>query len=200
MPPTGWGASGVLTYQFNVTTPGQYVVRLHSYGETDMYKSVFFKMDEDQSFSTPDHNGWVEYFVNAVNQWSWDTRMVAYNGSTWNDVTPVVTLGAGVHTIRLSGRDSAYAVDRIAIFLQSIPESMAEDLSLPQSPTVGGPGPAPGPAPAPPPPAGPPRTEKVGNDADRCGCGSISAAPSLKLPLIGSILGLAALWIFRRGR
>src|SRR5262245_36433502 len=43
LPPTGWGASGLLSYQFNVTMPGQYVVRLHCYGEQDMYKSVFFR-------------------------------------------------------------------------------------------------------------------------------------------------------------
>lgn len=197
MAPSAWGASGLLSYQFNVTTPGQYVVRLHCYGEVDMYKSVFFRMDNDQSFSTPDHNGWVEYFVNAMNQWSWDTRMVAYNGSTWNDVTPVVTLTAGVHTVQFSGRAAGFCMDRISIFLQSISEATAEDLSLPQSSTVGGSSPPPS---SPPPPAqGGPKTTG-GHDHKRCGCSTISAVPSPGLPLIASILALAALWVRRRGR
>jgi hypothetical protein len=194
MPPSGWGASGLLTYQFNVTTPGQYVVRLHCYGEQDMYRSVFFKMDNDQSFATADHNGWVEYFVNAVNQWSWDTRIVAYNGATWNDVAPVVTLGAGLHTSSFPA-GSSFCMDRIAIFLESIPEATAG--IQPARPPRWANNPHPGRAAR---AAGAARTQKIGTNADPCGCGSIAAAPSLRLPLIASFLGLAALWICRRGR
>jgi len=195
MAPTAWGTSGNLSYQFNVTNPGQYVVRLHCYGEQNMYRSVFFKMDNDQSFSTPDHNGWVEYFVNAVNQWSWDTRMVAYDGSTWNDVAPVVTLGAGLHTLQFSGREADFCFDRIAIFLQSIPEATAEDLSLPQSSTTGGV------VTNPPPPPPPPAATGSGSRADtQCGCSTISTAPSWSVLLMAAFLGLTAVFVGSGGR
>jgi hypothetical protein len=93
----------ILTYRVQVSTPGTYFLKVRNQhqkedGDNDVWISV---------------NGseWGKTYDWQENEWTLDER------GTWAKYP----LGKGVHTVQMAGRSTGFAVDRLILFLETIP-------------------------------------------------------------------------------
>lgn len=119
--------NGTLTYTLNITTPGDYQLRLHNHHndpDTTMENDCWTRMDGST---------WVKTY-SGQNNWNWLSRFEYSNGTK----EPAhYNLSAGLHTFQISGRSQNFRIDRAHFFLSGNPTST----SLPASSTgpCGGP-------------------------------------------------------------
>lgn len=113
-------SNGVMAYQFEVTTPGTYVVNIRGRrdqeGEcdgaaSDQCNDVYTRMNDGDAHKTMIKGTW--------GQWIWESRYIT-DGDV--SVRPAVyDLEAGTNTFYLSGRSRGVKVDCFVIYLQGTP-------------------------------------------------------------------------------
>lgn len=100
---------GTVTYSFDVSTAGQYVVWCRLLSPTDVTDSFFVSID----------NGPEDVFDMAENRWSneWQWNLVnGRNGGAVLSLNPrVFDLATGRHTLRFRGREAKSAIDKLII-------------------------------------------------------------------------------------
>jgi hypothetical protein len=139
------GGAGALSYRFRIDTPGSYRVSLRSYIDNDN------NTESNDVVSTIDGREDVKLFSHGLgqgHQWTWDTGLdlegqdldLAYYAPP-NEFPaghefikpPGYVFAAGVHEFAMKGRSSGFAIDRLHIYPDGLPETEALNLSLPQS-------------------------------------------------------------------
>lgn len=136
----GSGGSGILSYSINITTPGNYNLRIrnhHNHPDSTLENDCWTRMDGSK---------WIKTYSSKANEWTWHTRHE--DGATHSD--PVYNLSAGVHLLEISGRSENFRIDRFHLYLDTVANPTNE--SYPESSTTPGggtPGPTPTPTPTP---------------------------------------------------
>jgi len=134
-----WGGSnqynnpgkGVLSYTLNITTPGDYELRLHNHHNHP--DSTL----ENDCWTRMDGGTWVKTYSGQTN-WNWATRF-EYSDHTKEPAH--FNLTAGLHTFEISGRSENFRIDRAYFSL-----SGTTSTSTPPSPQGNCNGPTPHPA------------------------------------------------------
>ena len=124
------GAQGVIEYKFNITNPGTYQMRFHNHRNGgipfDQENDIWAKMDNGQ---------WIKIFSSQQGTWNWQSNFDFGEG---NRPSASYQLGAGEHTLTISGRSTGFRVDRVALYNLSLTTAgQAQNLSNPQSPVAG---------------------------------------------------------------
>ncbi|MEM1094918.1 MAG: hypothetical protein AAGJ10_09970 [Bacteroidota bacterium] len=110
---------GLLAYRFRVENPGTYTVKLRNYHPCEDFtecNDVFLRVNDTE---------WRKNFNHTLRAWDWNSQQ---------DVDHVFSdaqydLGAGLHTLYLSGRSEDFSIDQIAIFRTDVPEAQYQDLA-----------------------------------------------------------------------
>lgn len=112
--------SGTITYSFVISDPGTYSIALRSLREWNSGSEPQPENDKrnDLWISVDGGTWWKSSMHTAWNTWGWNTRRSLGDGK-FADLK--VSLDVGTHTIRISGRSSFFAVDRIHVFKGSNP-------------------------------------------------------------------------------
>jgi len=123
--------NGKLTYILNITTPGDYQMRLYNH-HNDPDSTM-----ENDCWTRMDGATWLKTY-SSQNNWNWVSRFEYSNGTK----EPAhFNLTEGLHTFEISGRSQNFRIDRAHFFLSGNPTTA----SLPPSPI----GPCVGPPPHP---------------------------------------------------
>ncbi len=115
--------AGVLAYIIEITTPGEYQLRLrnlHIHPDSTLANDVFTRMD---------NTTWTKTFSPMRGEWTWATWFEFANHS--QDSTPGYFLAAGRHLFEISARSADFSLDRFALYLEGVE---ALDPALPPSP------------------------------------------------------------------
>jgi hypothetical protein len=139
--------SGVLRYEFNLTTPGTYQLRIrnrHDFADSTEQNDCFTRMDG---------GAWVKTFSSQRGQWTWATNH-EFDANT--KPPAAYALSAGLHVLEISGRSHGFSIDRFHLYLDSTANPL--DATRPPSSTSG--------ATTPPPPGGQAVTGLTLIDAD----------------------------------
>ncbi len=111
--------SGKLTYTLDITTPGDYEMRIHNH-HNDPDSTM-----ENDCWTRMDGGTWVKTY-SGQNGWNWRSRFEYSNG---NKEDAHFNLTAGQHTFEISGRSQNFRIDRVHFFLSGDPT----DINLPVS-------------------------------------------------------------------
>ncbi|MCA9377118.1 DUF5060 domain-containing protein [Candidatus Dojkabacteria bacterium] len=126
--------NGLIEIPIWIEEAGTYNLRLrnfHDHPDASEENDVWIKIDEGR---------WVKTFSSAKDEWTWNT---SYEFSEDNKVPASDQLSAGRHVVYFSGRANGFRIDRMHMYLDSVPDAL--NLSLPES-TFATPGGGTGPA------------------------------------------------------
>ena len=119
---------GLLTYEFDVTDPGDYEFHIHNRHENpapDQSNDAWVRVDGGP---------WLKVFSNqgsaTVGVWNWHS--IAEDGAGVQ-FQAEYTLTAGRHTVKVSGRSNGFKIDRLVFYRDFVSDSQAQDLSNPES-------------------------------------------------------------------
>jgi hypothetical protein len=119
---------GVLRYHFEISTPGEYVFRIHNrhdHPDPDLENDAWVRVDD---------GNWVSVFSDfgpaSVGVWNWDSRFATTNAPA------SYPLAAGRHTLEISGRSANFRIDRFHLFRSEVAEPLS--LTHPQSSSTPG--------------------------------------------------------------
>ncbi|MCZ7545787.1 MAG: pre-peptidase C-terminal domain-containing protein [Anaerolineae bacterium] len=108
----------VLTYDFNITDPGTYVIYAHTKGNLanssspTSYDSFYLQIDDGSPHSPSTPYGYVN-FNDLPLEWTW--ARVTHYVSSGNNVPMFFELDAGPHTLRIREREANTAIDAFVI-------------------------------------------------------------------------------------
>jgi hypothetical protein len=114
--------SGVLTYVFQIKTPGTYQLRIRN--RHDFHDST----EQNDCFTRMDGGTWVKTFSSKRGEWNFRS-----NHEHGHSQKPPASyeFKAGRHVLQLSGRSQGFSIDRIHLYRQG--DRGAEDASLPET-------------------------------------------------------------------
>ena len=107
---------GTISYQFEITTPGNYEMRwrsriAHGHSNTESNDTwVRFPSGVNVAGEEPLF-GWTKVHMGHVGAWYWDAKTNDHTGVNVRQWFP-----AGLHTLEISGRSSGHAIDKLALF------------------------------------------------------------------------------------
>lgn len=97
---------GLLAYDFVITKPGTYTVKIRNYHSCDDFtecNDVFLKMNDSD---------WRKNFNHTVSEWDWNSQQdIAH---VFSDASYL--LEKGQHTLYLCGRSKDFSLDKIALY------------------------------------------------------------------------------------
>ena len=119
---------GIISYQFNITTPGNYELRWRTRiakgdSNTEANDSwVRFPTGVNVAGEQP-LSGWSKVFMGHHGAWFWDAKVVDHVGANVRQF-----FDAGTHTMEISGRSNGHAIDKMALFKYEDLELSPNDL------------------------------------------------------------------------
>ena len=114
--------SGVLTYVFQIQTPGTYQLRIRN--RHDFHDST----EQNDCFTRLDGGQWVKTFSSKRGEWTFRS-----NHEHGHNRKPPASYEskAGRHVLQISGRSHGFSIDRIHLYRDG--DRAAEDASLPET-------------------------------------------------------------------
>jgi hypothetical protein len=113
---------GVLTYVFEIKTPGTYQLRIRN--RHDFHDST----EQNDCFTRMDGGKWVKTFSSKRGEWTFRSN---HEHGHSNKPPASYELKAGRHILQLSGRSQGFSIDRIHLYRPG--DRGAEDASLPET-------------------------------------------------------------------
>jgi len=135
-------ANGVLTYTFEITTPGEYIFRGKQYNDVasgDAGNDSFMRF---ASGTTPggfeDFGSFTKVWVQSRTNWSWATNFEPQHGVFFNGDRARRNYTAGTHSIQLAARSPGHSIDRIVLHRSNIGFNESNFNNFPESDRDGG--------------------------------------------------------------
>jgi hypothetical protein len=105
------GQYGLLSYSLQISRAGNYRVAIRNYhSDPDSTES-------NDCWLKVGSNGWVKVYSEKVAVWQWMTKMDL--GHHDAERPPIYYLGAGSHTLQISGRSHGFSIDKVHVYDES---------------------------------------------------------------------------------
>ncbi|MEM1086061.1 MAG: DUF5060 domain-containing protein [Verrucomicrobiota bacterium] len=137
-------ARGIITYTFEITTPGDYIFRWRGKQYSDVPSGDAGNDTYVRFTSGTPINGFQNFssftkvWVQSRNTWSWATNFEPQHGVFYNGDKARRNYTAGTHSIQLAGRSAGHAIDRIVLHRTNVGFNENSFNNLPESDREGG--------------------------------------------------------------
>jgi hypothetical protein len=124
----GVGGKGVLAYDVEIHTGGDYLLKFHNrheHADSSLENDAWLRVD-----GGPWHKCYSNKGASTVKKWNWHTVLEIGTQKT----PPKYNFAPGVHRVEFSGRSANFMIDRFHLHVPSHPD--ATNVNVPESPTT----------------------------------------------------------------